>query len=142
MRKNVMIVGLVLVLALAGVVGCGGGGGSDGSGDALSPEDTVRKSLEAMDDEDFDKSYSYWVVNEEQTEGLEAAKSMLEGASIEVSNIKTTLISENSNEAAVKVSYDIWFDMMGKSDKRSEEDSMHLVKVDGKWLIESVEEEE
>ncbi|NQT71566.1 MAG: hypothetical protein HQ553_02205 [Chloroflexi bacterium] len=134
MKKIVVMVGLVLVLALAGVVGCGGDGG-----DTLSPEDTCRKSLEALGNEDYDKSFSYWVKDEETMKDVERAKTMLKDASIEVSNIETTLISESSDEAVVKVTYDMEMDWMGEVDKYSEEDTMNLVKVDGKWLIESNE---
>ncbi|MCP3683681.1 MAG: hypothetical protein GY861_13430 [bacterium] len=134
MKKNIGIVGIILILALVGIAGCGDG--NDGGGTS-NPEDTVRKSLEAMDNGDIDKSFSYFLIEEEDRESLEEMKSLFEGASIDISNLKTTLISESSDEAVVKVSYDMDMDMdwMEESEKSSEEETINLVKVDGKWLM-------
>lgn len=132
MKKNIGLVGIILMLVLVGIAGCGDGNDSGGTS---SPEDTVRKYLESMDNGDIDKSFSYILIDEEDRESLEEMKSQFEGASIEISNIKTTLISESSDEAVVKVSYIMHMEWMRESEKSGAEETVNLVKIDGKWLM-------
>ena len=58
--------------------------------------------------------------------------------SIEVSNINTTLVSQNGDRATVDVSYDLKLKMGEESFGESIQETAELVRVDGKWLIEEI----
>jgi len=140
MKKMAVLVGLVMLLALAGVVGCGGGG-SDGSGNALSPEDTVKSCLEALAPETLDKWFSYLVDNEGNRESYEDVKRNIDGVdSMEISIMKTKLVEQTTDEAIVEVSYDTKFNAGGNTIENSFKERFFLVQSDGKWLIENNEE--
>ena len=139
MKKMAVHVGLVLLLALAGVSGCGDVG-SDGNGNALSPEDTVKSCFEALSQGTLDKWFSYLVDNEENRESYDEIKRNIAGVdSLKISNMKTKLVEQTTDEAIVEVSYDSKFKAGGKTFEDSFKERFFLVQSDGKWLIESIQ---
>ena len=148
MKKNVMLVGLILVLALAGGIGCGSENededGDDSSSDRLSPEGTVRKSMEAYAAGDIDKCFSYLTDNEVNLADYEQAKVIreeFEDLSVKISDLETTLISESADEAVVEVACDVRITINGDTSENSRYQTVYLAKSEDKWLIDTIDYE-
>jgi hypothetical protein len=55
--------------------------------------------------------------------------------SIKITNLKTTVVSQTEDTAAVDAEYDLEIKAFGETNKEHQSDTIDLVKVDGKWLI-------
>jgi len=146
MKKNVLLVGLILVLALvlAGGLGCGSGNGDGLSSDKLSPEDTVRKSMEACAAGDIDKCFSYFTDSEVNLADYEQSKAMWEepeDLSVKIFNMETALVSKSADEAVVEVAYDIRVAINGDTSENSRYQTVYLTKSEDKWLIDTIDYE-
>ena len=120
---------LAVVLLLGGsIAACGGGSES-------SPEDTVRGALQAMEDLDAKKMASYFVedVREQIEEGMGYAFGLIDEVSIY--NIETRVVSESEDRATVEMAFDGDVTVFGQTETEHTEDTVSLVKVNGKWLI-------
>ncbi len=128
---------LALVALLGGVViGCGGGSGS-------GPEDTVKNMFNAIEAENADKVGSYCTedIREDVVSAMESFFAIAD--SIKITNMETSIASQTDDTATVDMEYDMEVKVFGEAEKEHESDSMDLVKVGGKWLIdEPIDEEE
>ena len=129
---------VVLVLALVAlvggvVIGCSGGGSG--------PEAAVKGMFNAIAAKNADKVGSYCTEDfrEDTVSAMEFFFSMVD--SIKITNMKTSIASQTDDTATVDMEYDMEVKVSGETEKSHESDSIDLVKVDGKWLInEPVEE--
>ena len=124
--KVVLVLSLV---ALVGgvVIGCSGGGSG--------PEATVKGMFNAMAAKNADKVGSYCTedIREDVVSTMEASFAILD--SIKITNLKTTVASQTDDTAIVDAEYDFEIKAFGETNKDHQSDSIDLVKVDGKWLI-------
>jgi hypothetical protein len=119
---------LAVMLLLGGsLAACGG----EGSG----PEDAVRGALKAMEDLDGEKMASYFIedVREELAEGMEFAFALID--EVKIYNIETRVVSESGDRATVEMAFDGDVTVFGQTETEHTEDTVDLVKMDGKWLI-------
>jgi hypothetical protein len=123
--KVFLVLGLVALL-VSTVLGCGGGSG---------PEDTVRNAFKAMAAMDAEKMATYFVedVREDVELGMEFAFAMLD--KIKITNLKTTVASQTDDEATVEFEFDLETTAFDETEEEHVEDSIDLVKENGKWLI-------
>jgi hypothetical protein len=129
---------VVLVLALVALVGgvligCSGGGSG--------PEDTVRNVFKAMEAKDAEKMASYFTedISQEMVDEMQTSFDIFD--SIKVKNLKTTVASQTDDTATVDYEGDFEIKVFGETSKEHQSDSIDLVKVDGKWLINEPMEE-
>jgi len=123
---------VILVLALAAlvggvVIGCSGGGSG--------PEATVKGMFKAMAAKNADKVGSYCTedIREDVVSTMKVTFALID--SIKITNLKTTVASQTDDTAIVDAEYDLEMKVFGETSKEHQSDSMDLVKVDGKWLI-------
>jgi len=109
------------------VIGCSGGGSG--------PEATVKGMFNAMAAKNADKVGSYCTedIREDVVSTMEASFAILD--SIKITNLKTTVASQTDDTAIVDAEYDFEIKAFGETNKDHQSDSIDLVKVDGKWLI-------
>lgn len=124
---------VVLALALgallgASLLGCGGGGGS-------GPEGTVRGLLNAIEGQNAQKAGSYFTAEQRElvVSSLELAFEYSD--KINISNVKTNLLSQTEDEAVVESEFDVTETYFGQTDTEHVEETWTLQKVDGRWLI-------
>ncbi len=123
---------VLIVLALAALLGCSllacGGGGS-------GPEAAVEGALEAFGNMDAEKTASYFPEDEreEVIAGLEFAFELVDD--MNVSNIKTSIVSQTETTATVEANWRIEATFFGETESDDVEDTMRLEKVGGEWLI-------
>ena len=123
---------VILVLALAGlvggvVIGCSGGGSG--------PEATVKGMFKAMEAKNAEKVGSYCIedIREDVVSTMEFSFALVD--SIKITNLKTTVASQTEDTATIDAEWDFEIKVFGETSKEHQSDSMDLVKVDGKWLI-------
>ena len=119
---------LTLVALLGGVViGCRGGG--------AGPEATVKDMFKAMAARNADKVGSYCTedIKADVVSTMESAFKLID--SIKITNLKTSVASQTEDTATVDAEYDLEMKAFGETNKEHQSDSIDLVKVDGKWLI-------
>ncbi len=119
---------LTLVALVGGVViGCSGGGSG--------PEATVKGMFKAMEAKDADKIGSYCTadIREDVVTTMEFTFALVD--SIKITNLKTSVASQTDDTATVDAEWDFEIKVFGETSEEHQSDSMDLVKVDGKWLI-------
>lgn len=123
---------VVLVLALVALVsgvliGCSSGGSG--------PEATVQGMFKAMAAKNADKVGSYCTedIREDVVSTMEVTFALVD--SIKITNLKTTVASQTDDTAIVDAEYDFEIKAFGETNKDHQSDTIDLVKVDGKWLI-------
>jgi hypothetical protein len=123
---------VVLVLSLVALVsgvliGCSSGGSG--------PEATVQGMFKAMAAKNADKVGSYCTedIREDVVATMEASFAILD--SIKITNLKTTVASQTDDTAIVDAEWDFEIKAFGETNKDHQSDTIDLVKVDGKWLI-------
>lgn len=123
---------VVLVLSLVALVsgvliGCSGGGSG--------PEATVKDMFKAMAAKNADKVGSYCTedIREDVVSTMESAFTLID--SIKITNLKTSVASQTEDTATVDAEYDLEMKAFGQTNKEHQSDTIDLVKVDGKWLI-------
>jgi len=123
---------VVLVLALVAlvggvVIGCSGGGSG--------PEATVKGMFKAMEAKNAEKVGSYCTedIREDVVSTMEFSFALVD--SIKITNLKTTVASQTEDTATIDAEWDFEIKVFGETSKEHQSDSMDLVKVDGKWLI-------
>jgi len=119
---------LTLVALVGGVViGCSGGGSG--------PEATVKGMFNAMAAKNADKVGSYCTedIREDVVSTMEFSFALVD--SIKITNLKTTMASQTDDTAIVDAEYDLEMKAFGETNKDHQSDTIDLVKVDGKWLI-------
>ncbi|MCX5995948.1 MAG: nuclear transport factor 2 family protein [Chloroflexi bacterium] len=123
---------VVLVLSLVALVsgvliGCSSGGSG--------PEATVQGMFKAMAAKNADKVGSYCTedIREDVVSTMEASFAILD--SIKITNLKTTVASQTDDTAIVDAEWDFEIKAFGETNKDHQSDTIDLVKVDGKWLI-------
>jgi len=123
---------VILVLALAAlvggvVIGCSGGGSG--------PEATVKGMFKAMEAKNAEKVGSYCIedIREDVVSTMEFSFALVD--SIKITNLKTTVASQTEDTATIDAEWDFEIKVFGETSKEHQSDSMDLVKVDGKWLI-------
>ena len=123
---------VILVLALAAlvggvVIGCSGGGSG--------PEATVKGMIKAMAAKNADKEGSYCTedIREDVVSTMKVTFALVD--SIKITNLKTTVASQTDDTAIVDAEYDLEMKAFGETNKDHQSDTIDLVKVDGKWLI-------
>jgi hypothetical protein len=122
-------VAMALAVLLGGALaGCGGGG--------AGPEDTVRGALQAMEDLDAEKMASYFVEDARQDieEGMQFVFEMID--ELKLYNVKTRVVSQSGDSATVEMEFDGDITVFGEEESEHTKDTIDLVKVGGKWLIE------
>jgi hypothetical protein len=127
--KVVLVLGLVALL-VSSLIGCSGGSG---------PEDTVKNAFKAMAAMDAEKMATYFTeeLREDIELGMEFAFAMVD--KIKISNLKTTVSSQTDDEATVEFEFDLETTAFDETEKEHVEDSIDLVKENGKWLISEFE---
>ena len=123
---------VILVLALAALVGgvvmgCSGGGSG--------PEATVKGMFKAMAAKNADKVGSYCTedIREDVVSTMKVSFALID--SIKITNLKTSVASQTEDAATIDAEWDFEIKAFGETSKEHQSDSMDLVKVDGKWLI-------
>ncbi len=119
---------LTLVALVVGVLaGCSGGGSG--------PEAAVQGMFKAMEAQNADKVGSYCTedIREDVVSTMEFTFELVD--SIKITNLKTTVASQTDDTAVVDAEYDFEIKAFGETSKEHQSDSIDLVKVDGKWLI-------
>jgi len=119
---------LTLVALVGGVViGCSGGGSG--------PEATVKSMFNAMAAKNADKVGSYCTedIREDVVSTMKVTFALID--SIKITNLKTTVASQTDDTAIVDAEYDLEMKAFGETNKDHHSDTIDLVKVDGKWLI-------
>jgi hypothetical protein len=123
---------VVLVLSLVALVsgvliGCSSGGSG--------PEATVQGMFKAMAAKNADKVGSYCTedIREDVVSTMKISFAILD--SIKITNLKTTVASQTEDTATVDAEYDLEMKAFGENNKDHQSDTIDLVKVDGKWLI-------
>ena len=119
---------LTLVALVGGVViGCSGGGSG--------PEATVKSMFNAMAAKNADKVGSYCTedIREDVVSTMKVTFALVD--SIKITNLKTTVASQTDDTAIVDAEYDLEMKAFGETNKDHQSDTIDLVKVDGKWLI-------
>lgn len=125
-RFNVICISAVVVLITASVIGCSGG--SD-------PEDTVRGALDAMDAMDAEKMASYFTedVRDDVEVGMQFAFSMIDD--MEISDVKIEVLSQSEDDAVVRFECNVKTTAFEQTEEGPTEQTLNLVKEDGRWLI-------
>jgi hypothetical protein len=119
---------LTLVALVGGVViGCSGGGSG--------PEATVKGMFNAMAAKNADKVGSYCTedIREDVVSTMKFSFALVD--SIKITNLKMTVASQTEDAATVDAEWDFEMKAFGETSKEHQSDSIDLVKVDGKWLI-------
>lgn len=121
---------VILVLALVALVwvmliGCGGGSG---------PEATVRGAFKATEAMNAERLASYFTedVREEVVAGAELVFAFID--EVDISNLKTQLVSQSDDSATVAAEYDYELTLFGQTNSEHQSTEIELTKVDGKWL--------
>lgn len=124
--KVVLVLTLVALVGSV-VIGCSGGGSG--------PEATVKGMFKAMEAKDADKVGSYCTedIREDVVSTMEFTFTLAD--SIKITNLKTTVASQTDDTATIDAEWDFEIEVFGETSKEHESDSIDLVKVDGKWLI-------
>ena len=118
---------LTLVALVGGVViGCSGGSG---------PEATVKGMFKAMEAKNAEKVGSYCTedIREDVVSAMEFTFELVD--SIKITNLKTSVASQTDDTATVDAEWDFEIKAFSETSKEHQSDSIDLVKVDGKWLI-------
>lgn len=119
---------LTLVALVGGVViGCSGGGSG--------PEAAVRGMFKAMEEKNAEKVGSYCTedIRADVISTMEISFALVD--SIKITNLKTAVASQTDDTATVDAEWDFELKAFGETSKEHQSDSIDLVKVDGKWLI-------
>jgi hypothetical protein len=119
---------LTLVALVGGVViGCSGGGSG--------PEATVQGMFKAMAAKNADKVGSYCTedIREDVVSTLKFSFALVD--SIKITNLKTSVASQTEDTATVDAEWDFEIKAFGETSKEHQSDTIDLVKVDGKWLV-------
>jgi len=119
---------LTLVALVGGVViGCSGGGSG--------PEATVQGMFKAMAAKNADKVGSYCTedIREDVVSTLKFSFALVD--SIKITNLKTSVASQTDDTATVDAEWDFEIKAFGETSKEHQSDTIDLVKVDGKWLV-------
>jgi len=123
---------VVLVLSLVALVGgvligCSSGGSG--------PEATVQGVFKAMAAKNADKVGSYCTedIREDVVSTMKSSFALID--SIKITNLKTTVASQTEDAATIDAEWDFEIKAFGETSKEHQSDSIGLVKVDGKWLI-------
>jgi len=109
------------------VIGCSGGGSG--------PEATVKSMFNAMAAKNADKVGSYCTedIREDVVSTMKVTFALVD--SIKITNLKTTVASQTDDTAIVDAEYDLEMKAFGETNKDHQSDNIDLLKVDGKWLI-------
>ena len=119
---------LTLVALVGGVlIGCSGGGSG--------PEATVQGMFKAMAAKNADKVGSYCTedIREDVVSTLKFSFALVD--SIKITNLKTSVASQTDDTATVDAEWDFEIKAFGETSKEHQSDTIDLVKVDGKWLV-------
>ena len=119
---------LTLVALVGGVlIGCSGGGSG--------PEATVQGMFKAMAAKNADKVGSYCTedIREDVVSTLKFSFALVD--SIKITNLKTSVASQTDDAATVDAEWDFEIKAFGETSKEHQSDTIDLVKVDGKWLV-------
>ena len=119
---------LTLVALVGGVlIGCSGGGSG--------PEATVQGMFKAMAAKNADKVGSYCTedIREDVVSTLKFSFALVD--SIKITNLKTSVASQTDDTATVDAEWDFEIKAFGETSKEHHSDTIDLVKVDGKWLV-------
>ena len=119
---------LTLVALVGGVlIGCSGGGSG--------PEATVQGMFKAMAAKNADKVGSYCTedIREDVVSTLKFSFALVD--SIKITNLKTSVASQTDDTATIDAEWDFEIKAFGETSKEHQSDTIDLVKVDGKWLV-------
>ena len=127
--KSTVVLLIILLLGLtAAALSCSSEPG---------PKDTVRQMFDATEAGDWQKAASYMTGVMEQPEWLiEQQQSIIE--SVDINNLKLSVMSESENDATLKAEYDIEIRGAVFSDFTIEQhntQTVKLVRVEDRWLI-------
>ena len=134
MRKTVLLISVILMLALAGITGC------SSSDDKASPEDVVRDFLNAVQDKNPEKMARYCTEDYVETLNLDNFEEQTEGSSAEYFNLSIEVVEQGEYEAEVNVSYDYQRNVDGEDYSGSTAGTIILTRVDDSWLISDTDE--
>ncbi len=123
---------ILALLPLIALTACSGGN---------EPEVTAEKFLKAVYTADFDGAKALCTEDSQQTIDLIAAFTTDKVSDMKKSNIKlekkSVTLSEDGNSADVVFLASGVLDLKQGEISESKEEKVHLVKVDGKWLVEN-----
>ena len=105
-----------------------------------TPEETVTSYLDATEDLDVGRMMDCLggnITAEERRQAEEALKMMKDmGMSISITNRSINVVSQTEDSATVSVSAETRVTLGGETETESTNETMTLVKRDGKWLLE------
>ena len=127
MKKIVLLVSVILILAIVSAIGC--------SNDKESPEDVVRGALNAMTSKDLKGFTTYCTEDYVDSLSLGVFEEPSEEMSIKYSNIETELISQNEDSSEVHITCDAEILLFGETFNETHYQTYYLVKVNDEWLI-------
>ena len=134
MRKTVLLISVILMLALAGITGC------SSSDDKASPEDVVRDFLNAVQDKNPEKMARYCTEDYVETLNLDNFEEQTEEVIAKYSNISTEVVEQSEYDAEVNARFDYQISIEGEDFSDQTAITIFLIKVDNSWLISDTDE--
>ena len=134
MRKTVLLISVILMLALAGITGC------SSSDDKASPEDVVRDFLNAVQDKNPEKMARYCTEDYVETLNLDNFEEQTEEVIAKYSNISTEVVEQSEYDAEVNARFDYQISIEGEDFSDHTAITIFLIKVDNSWLISDTDE--
>lgn len=139
---------MILVLVFICVTGCEDNSNRipDIEYDRSTPENTVLGYLKAIDDEEFDEMQTYWIdggigfFKQDDPEYRKNVEEGFEKSSLNFSNVETTILSQNEDEAVFGIDSDVRFETRIEITHSHLRMYSKLLKVGENWLLESMME--
>ncbi|NQT72474.1 MAG: hypothetical protein HQ553_06850 [Chloroflexi bacterium] len=137
MRKTILLISVILMLALVGAIGCGSNGTPDSNYDVSDAEDTIRGFILALESSNYDKIANHFLTPDDFLPDKEGWESLFDDVIfVKHSNIETTLLLKSKTNTTVGVIYDVEVEVKGSETRNNvQQDIYELEKVDSEWLI-------